>query len=106
MLASGHHSQVGTSHRINKLRRHYLLCSSCLQLAAALPGRSPEECEALCQQYQTVLEQPHDPSHEAEFVAVVKGIHKMTGDIDAVSVRHWHVTCREGGLASWLRHLL
>lgn len=64
----------------------YVCSSSGLQLAAALPGRSAEECEALCREHHTVLESPKDPSAEAEFVAVVKGLHQMAGDTNAVSL--------------------
>lgn len=50
-------------------------CPSVMQLAAALPGRTPEECEELCQQYQTFLSLPHNQPLQTAFVAMVKDVH-------------------------------
>lgn len=55
-----------------------------VQLAAGLPGRSAEECEALCEQYHTFLTLPYNPSLEAAFIAMVNDVHDA-GDGDAVS---------------------
>jgi hypothetical protein len=55
-----------------------------VQLAAALPGRSLQECEQLQKQYHTFLGLPHSQSLQAAFVAMVKDMYKNTADDDEV----------------------
>jgi hypothetical protein len=55
-----------------------------VQLAAALPGRSLQECEQLQKQYHTFLGLPHSQSLQAAFVAMVKDVYKNAADDDEV----------------------
>ncbi|WIA17880.1 hypothetical protein OEZ85_009380 [Tetradesmus obliquus] len=52
------------------------------QLAAALPGRSLQDCEQLQKQYHTFLGLPHSQSLQAAFVAMVKDVYSNAADGD------------------------
>jgi hypothetical protein len=61
-----------------------LSCLLHVQLAAALPGRSLQECEQLHKQYHTFLGLPYSQSLQAAFVAMVKDVYKSAADGEEV----------------------